>query len=185
MTDRLVGKGDWTTTRGRVLGGSSTFFAENGQTLSRRNDIATCGNCEGSFPILGTADTILDEGLPIVRHLDRVLCPCGQNRVLSGHPEFLIRDGKSESTRAMRGDSAPAALTETAPNNARFDEQIRASASSDSLEGYPYLIEMADGRVFSGRVESGGALPRVMTGESADEYTVYWGDDALEKSNQN
>ncbi|SAK94309.1 hypothetical protein AWB75_06794 [Caballeronia catudaia] len=174
MTDRLVGKGDWTTTRGRVLGGSSSFFAENGQTLSRRNDIATCGNCEGSFPILGTADTILDEGLPLVRHMDRVLCPCGQNRVISGHPEFLIRDGKAEEARASAGGGAPiAALAETAAENARFDEQLRATASSVSLDGYPYQIEMADGRMFSGRVKSGGALPRMMTGENADEYTVY------------
>jgi hypothetical protein len=39
--------------------------------------------------------------------------------------------------------------------------------------------------VFSGRVESGGALPRMMTGENADEYIVYWGEDALEKWNEN
>jgi uncharacterized Zn-binding protein involved in type VI secretion len=152
MTDRLVGKGDWTTTRGRVLGGSLSFFAANGQTLSRRNDIATCGNCEGSFSILGTADTILDEGLPLVRHLDRVLCPCGENRVLSGHPEFLISDGKNAGARASAGGGAPIkALAASTAGNARFDEQIRANASSISLEGYPYLIEMADGRVFSWR----------------------------------
>lgn len=76
-------------------------------------------------------------------------------------------------------------LAESTRGNARFDEQIRASASSVSLEGYPYLIEMADGRMFSGCVESGGALPRMMTGDNASEYTVYWGDDALENSNEN
>jgi len=39
--------------------------------------------------------------------------------------------------------------------------------------------------MFSGCVESGGALPRMMTGDNASEYTVYWGDDALENSNEN
>jgi uncharacterized Zn-binding protein involved in type VI secretion len=186
MIDRLVAKGDWTTTRGRVVGGSSTFFAENGQTFARRNDLATCGNCEGGFPILGTADTMLDEGLPLVKNLDWVLCPCKQNRVLAGNSDVLIMEGKSEGTRATMSGSVPiAALAASATDNERFDEQIRASASNASLVGYPYLIEMADGRMFSGHVEAGGILPRMMTGENVDEYTVYWGDEALEKSNEN
>jgi uncharacterized Zn-binding protein involved in type VI secretion len=152
MTDKLVGKGDWTTTRGRVLGGSSSFFVENGQTLSRRNDIATSGNCEGGFPILGTADTMLDEGLPLVRHLDRVLCPCGQNRVLSGHPEFSIRDGKGDGTRTSTDGGAPVA----APPTRAVSEGKHTSwfYMQDSVTGKPLRNQNYVARV-SGVEQSG------------------------------
>ncbi|SAL29771.1 bacteriophage gp29 protein [Caballeronia cordobensis] len=158
MTDRLVGKGDWTTTRGRVLGGSSTFFAENGQTLSRRNDIATCGDCEGSFPILGTAETILDEGLPLVRHMDRVLCPCGQNRVLSGHPDFLIRDGKGEGTRASTGGGAPiAAPTKHAGSEVKHTSwfYVQDSVTGEPLRNQRYVARVAGVEQF-GKTDANG-----------------------------
>jgi hypothetical protein len=149
------------------------FFSGNGQTLSRRNDIATCGNCEGAFPIYGTADTILDEGLPLVRHLDRVLCPCNENRILSGHPEFLIREGGDSNRTHVIAERA-------VPASNQLDEQVHATGIA---ERYPYFIETADGRTFSGRIDTSGALPRVLTGESAGQFTVYWGDDALSRSN--
>jgi uncharacterized protein (DUF2345 family) len=59
-----------------------------------------------------------------------------------------------------------------------FDEQVRAAAPSVALDGYPYFIEIADGRTFGGRVDASGKLPRIVTDE-ADEYTVHWGDEAL------
>lgn len=44
----------------------------------------------------------------------------------------------------------------------------------------PYYVETMDGRTFSGCAGLDGVLPRIDTyGE--DEYTVYWGDDALAK----
>ncbi|MCX4144811.1 MULTISPECIES: PAAR domain-containing protein [Paraburkholderia] len=58
-----------------------------------------------------------------------------------------------------------------------YDEQVEARRGA-RIEGYPYFIETEDGRVFSGRLESGCRLPRVYTAVS-DNYTVYWGDDAL------
>ncbi|MFC0696849.1 hypothetical protein [Paraburkholderia humisilvae] len=75
-------------------------------------------------------------------------------------------------------------MDEAAADNTPFNEQIRATTPTASLDGYPYFIEMADGRVFSGRVESGGALPRMVTGDNADEYTVYWGGAALIKTSE-
>jgi len=47
-----------------------------------------------------------------------------------------------------------------------------------ALDFYPYLIETADGRAFSGRVTKGGDLPRVATRNETD-YHIYWGDEAL------
>ncbi len=60
-----------------------------------------------------------------------------------------------------------------------FDEQVRATERGAS-EGYPYFIETSDGQTFSGRLDESGHLPRVYT-YSADDYTVYWGDEALAK----
>ena len=45
-------------------------------------------------------------------------------------------------------------------------------------QDYPYLIEMNNGRTFAGRINSHGQLPRICT-ETADSYTIYWGEDAL------
>lgn len=171
MTDRLVGKGDWTTTRGRVLGGSSSFFAENGQTLSRRNDIATCGNCEGGFPILGTADTILDEGLPLVRHMDRVLCPCGQNRVLSGHPEFLIRDGKGEATRTETSAETSAAVVEAANVNSSEGQHTSWFYVQDSVTGEPLrnrdFVAHVAGAKQSGKTDADGYARIAINGQQS------------------
>ncbi|WP_089161234.1 hypothetical protein [Caballeronia sordidicola] len=62
-----------------------------------------------------------------------------------------------------------------------FDEQVRAAASI-ALDGYPFLIEMVDGRTFAGRVDASGKLPRVT--DDADEYIVYWGDQALARQDE-
>lgn len=60
-----------------------------------------------------------------------------------------------------------------------FGEQVRATERGAS-EGYPYFIETSDGQTFSGRLDESGHLPRVYT-YNADDYTVYWGDEALAK----
>jgi hypothetical protein len=174
MTDKLVGKGDWTTTRGRVLGGSSSFFAESGQTLSRRNDIATCGNCEGAFPILGTADTILDEGLPLVKHLDRVLCPCGENRVLSGHPELLIRDGKADGTRASTdgGNPTAAPLTQAGSKGKHTSWfYVQDSVTGEALRNQSFFARVA-GIKQSGKTDANGYAKIDTEAESAIDIHV-------------
>ncbi|WP_244438794.1 hypothetical protein [Paraburkholderia dilworthii] len=58
-----------------------------------------------------------------------------------------------------------------------YDEQVTAIGRG-SFEGYPYLIETADGQAFSGRLDRSARLPRVHT-HAASDYTVYWGDEAL------
>lgn len=60
----------------------------------------------------------------------------------------------------------------------QFDEQTHLAV--DAVPGWPYYIETKDGRVFSGRVDDSGKLPRIDTyGE--DTYTVLWGDEAFAK----
>ncbi|KXV05581.1 hypothetical protein CR51_12615 [Caballeronia megalochromosomata] len=107
-----------------------------------------------------------------------VLCPCNKNRLIVGsNPGVWLKGSRAVSTAATTTTAqqyvAPASANE------RFDEQVRAAGVCD---GYPYFIEMEDGRTVYGRIESGGALPRMMTGETANDYTVYWGDDALARA---
>lgn len=58
-----------------------------------------------------------------------------------------------------------------------YDERVQA-VGRGAFDGYPYLIETTDGRIVFGRLASDGQLPRVHT-DTADEYSVYWGDEAL------
>ncbi|WP_426117413.1 PAAR domain-containing protein [Massilia sp. PWRC2] len=71
-----------------------------------------------------------------------------------------------------------AAVKEPGTDEHQFDEQPKFVAPP--IDGVPYFVETMDGRTFSGRTEADGLLPRIGTyGE--DEYTVYWGDEALAK----
>lgn len=164
---RLALKEDHTTTGGRVLGGSADQYAEDGRPFALDGDGATCGNCKGVWPILGSARDWMDQGRSMVKDLDPVHCPCGKNRVFaSGNSPFDYETGgSSESVQP----STPKEI---------YDEQVEAHASRVPVEGYPYLIEQADGQTFCGRVDSSGRLPRIY-GDTADGYAVFWGDDAL------
>lgn len=48
------------------------------------------------------------------------------------------------------------------------------------IGGVPYHIEILDRRTFSGCAAADGLLPRIDS-LTEDEYTVYWGDEALTK----
>jgi uncharacterized Zn-binding protein involved in type VI secretion len=75
--------GDGTSTGGSIISSSATS-RDNGKQWALNGSHATCGQCKGSFPIYGTAHDTTDDGKAAVLHLDRVLCPCGENRVIAG-----------------------------------------------------------------------------------------------------
>ncbi|KVN34595.1 hypothetical protein WJ63_03465 [Burkholderia pyrrocinia] len=176
MFDRLVAKGALTTTGGRVVSGTSTQYDERGQTLARDGDRATCGNCKGVFSIHGSALAWLDDGKPMVKDGDWVICPCRQNRVIApGSSTFYYSEGGAKAATT----TSPASVSDSAQS---FDEQVRASGVGASA-GYPFHIEMPDGQTISGRLDDTGNLPRIYT-ESSDSYTVHWGDDALDKQTE-
>jgi uncharacterized Zn-binding protein involved in type VI secretion len=84
MRKALIVQGDPTTTRGVVIDGSAFGMTDNGRTFALFGDEATCGNCKGRFKIVGTATGRCYDGRAGVVEGDRVLCPCGKNRVLAG-----------------------------------------------------------------------------------------------------
>jgi hypothetical protein len=91
---RLALKEDLTSTGGRVLGGSSSWFAEDGRPFALAEDKATCGNCKGLWPIIGSARDCMEDGRAMVKDLDPVHCPCRQNFIYaSGNSPFLWSEG--------------------------------------------------------------------------------------------
>jgi hypothetical protein len=63
-----------------------------------------------------------------------------------------------------------------------YDEQPQLVAPP--IEGMPYYVETMDGRTFHGHLGADGLLPRIDT-LNEDEYSVYWGDEALAKMDGN
>ncbi|WP_322106968.1 PAAR domain-containing protein [Paraburkholderia sp. J41] len=168
MFDRLATDGDRTSTGGEVIGRSG-MYDERGHMYARKGNKATCGKCEGVWEIYGTADDWLDDGYPMVKDGDRVLCPCGQNFVFAwGGSNALFTEGQGEQEVSTSSQS----------RNSIYDEQAVARCVSTSLVGYPYVIQKSDGGTFSGRVDDSHRLPRIYT-ETADSYEIYWGDEAL------
>lgn len=85
----LVRHGDPTTTRGFVIAYSSTMH-DDGKKIALFGDTATCGNCKGAYPIYGTGEGVSEQGRVAVVHGDKVLCPCGKNRVIAGVTQAAI-----------------------------------------------------------------------------------------------
>lgn len=83
MRKAAVRHGDPTTTRGCVIAYSSTIF-DGGRQVALSGDEATCGTCKGAFKIFGTGDSMTEKTRSVVVEGDRVLCPCGKNRVIVG-----------------------------------------------------------------------------------------------------
>ncbi|MEM5449140.1 PAAR domain-containing protein [Paraburkholderia sp. BR14263] len=173
--------GDLTTTGGRVFACASPI-KDKGRSIAFDGSEASCGNCEGVFPVHGTGQKIFNAGRYAIVDDDRVLCPCGRNRVIVGGSPGVWLTVRSCKDRANQEDADP--IRDKPLRGAKiFDEQVRVWANSGVLDGYPYFIEMVDGQSFFGRVDSGGVLPRMSTGTSRDDYIVYWGEDALIKAN--
>jgi uncharacterized Zn-binding protein involved in type VI secretion len=171
----LVRHGDPTTTRGVVIAYSSTMH-DDGKKIALFGDTATCGNCKGAYPIYGTGAGVSEQGRVAVVHGDKVLCPCEKNRVIAGGDAGCHLERQRDFAATDTAAFGSAAIS--ASSNAIFDEQIRASATVATLDGYPYFIETREGQTYSGRINTDGTLPRIPT-EAISEYSVYWGDDAL------
>jgi uncharacterized Zn-binding protein involved in type VI secretion len=150
----------------------------------------------------GVTDT---HGRRIARVGDRVTCPKkghGTNEIVTGDPSFVM-DGKAVayhgcktacgatliSSQAVttidfggggsssnQGKPSSALLNLALASNLKFeyDEQVRLTATP----GMAWLIETNEGGTLSGVVNEDGLLPRLDT-YSEDEYTVYWGDEAV------
>ena len=152
MSDRLVADGDRTSTGGVVFGYSG-FFNEKGKAYARKENKATCGNCEGAWPIYGTACDWMDGGVPYVKDGDRVLCPCGKNIVFAaGSSNAFYSESDGEPSVA----SPPTALI--------YDQQYTLKSSDGKpCANLPYRVLIGSEVVASGVTDSQGMTQRIAT----------------------
>lgn len=102
---------------------------------------------------------------------DIVICKCER------HPRVMSVYARNVMYIDNGGESRSGAQSST-QSSGKFSEQVSARAPGVSLEGYPYLIETADGKTVCGRVDNSGRLPRIYT-DNAAICTIHWGDEAL------
>lgn len=155
MSDRLVADGDRTSTGGVVFA-YSDFLNEEGKAYARKENKATCGNCQGAWPIYGTASDWMDDGEPYVKDGDRVLCPCGKN--------FVFAAGSSNAFYSPSKGDARAA---PAPKSLTYDQQYTLRDSDGHpLANLRYRVRIGENVVASGVTDAEGRIQRVTTDEA-------------------
>jgi hypothetical protein len=170
-----------------VIDGLANCTIEGPDARHRRmtflGHMAWCDRCKSAGEIVAAAGCrdnrrMFDATLGRYQALggDKVLCKC------SSPPRIIPVYGRSwmviDDTGGVGNATAADSSRESFQEPGSFDEQVWSVATGTTLDGYPYFIETADGRTFNGRTEANGRLPRVVT-DSAGEYTVHWGDEAL------
>ncbi|OMG74307.1 PAAR domain-containing protein [Burkholderia ubonensis] len=159
MSRRAVRIGDPTTTGGIVISGSSNMFS-NSKTIAVDGDKATCGNCEGMFPIVGSAVRVISHGRCMALEGDAVLCPCGHNLLIAGSDcTFFYDDGDGGHNAA----NSFTALSTFAPASDIHDEQyvLRDADSGRPLANVRYRIRLSSGKIFTGVTDATGHTQRV------------------------
>lgn len=179
---RIAVVGDSLDTGGEILSYSGPVFSigDKGRQVALFGGAAWCETCRiqgwiakagGPRRIDFMGETAADE--------DIVICNCETppriNAKLAGDSWC---DDKAETMSASASARAVGGSVASDVTGA-YDEQVHATAQG-AIEGYPYFIETTDGRIFSGRVNDDGKLPRIHADTAAD-YSVYWGDEALAK----
>lgn len=153
----IVCMGDTTSHGGLVMEGFSDHLI-NGKQAAGFGHIVNCPQCKGNFPIIEGIETFITQNAKVA--LDGMQTACGAILIASQHSVLV---------------GAPA-------NTENYDEQAQAidQSTGQPIANYPFYIETSDGRTFSGYTYQDGRLPRVYT-NGADEYTIYWGGEALAK----
>ncbi|PAJ79407.1 PAAR domain-containing protein [Burkholderia ubonensis] len=164
MSRRAVRIGDPTTTGGIVISGSSNMFS-NSKTIAVDGDEATCGNCDGAFPIVGSAVRVISHGRCMALEGDAVLCPCGQNLLIAGSDCTFFYDDGDGGHNAANSFTALSAFVPVrrAPESGIHDEQyvLREVDSGRPLANVRYRIRLSSGKIFTGVTDATGHTQRV------------------------
>ncbi|WP_311771960.1 PAAR domain-containing protein [Burkholderia sp. Bp9031] len=166
MSRRAIRNGDATTTGGIVIAGTASIFVNN-KHIALDGDKATCGNCEGTFPIAGSATSVVGRGRAVAVEGDAVLCPCGQNHLVAGSDcTFFIGGGGGHCSANPFPRYSGLAPTRYAPASDIHDDQfvIRDVRTKQPLSNVRYWIKDRSGNVLaSGVSDRRGCTVRVRT----------------------
>nr|WP_175002724.1 PAAR domain-containing protein [Burkholderia lata] len=163
MSRRAIRNGDATTTGGIVIAGTASIFVNN-KHIALDGDKATCGNCEGMFPIAGSAVSVVGSGRAVAVEGDAVLCPCGQNLLVAGNDcTFFIGGGGGRVLAPPFTGYSAFAPRRDASESAIHDEQyvLREADSGRPLANVRYRIRLSSGKIFSGVTNATGHTQRV------------------------
>jgi uncharacterized Zn-binding protein involved in type VI secretion len=166
----VIRLGDSTDHGGEVISVSRTF-TDMGKPVACVGDMVQCPKCKGTFPIAQGDSNKTHMGLPMAFHGDKTTC--GATLISS----WGIK-GVSSVASGSAG-IAPAENRNTTPRS--FDEMVHLDHGLSN--GIPYYIETLEGTTFAGRADGSGHLPRIPSDISQD-YKVFWGDEALIKTDK-
>lgn len=159
-----VRNGDTTTTGGKAIALTAGLY-DNGKRLALDGEHATCGNCKGSWPIVGTGYRMSYQGTPVAIDDDEVLCPCGKNRLIAGQNAqcFVVKE-TGDAGAATTSDSI-----RTPPQTARYDEQFTLRDEAQRpLANVRYRIVVDGERLISGTTNAKGQTGRVVSSRAAN-----------------
>ncbi|WP_414448575.1 PAAR domain-containing protein [Burkholderia sp. 22PA0099] len=167
-------KGDKTTAGGTVMAGDSHDRIHD-QEQAYEHDPIWCPVCRSVGTLVCTGPRLSSTG-PDGREAalsdDLCVCQCEPSpRLLASQYVSYIdtRDAPQSGHRSRFRATA----------NIEYDEQV-CPAGNGVSKGYPFFIETPGGYTHFGRLDSEGNLPRIYSAY-ADDYVVFWGDEALER----
>jgi uncharacterized Zn-binding protein involved in type VI secretion len=166
----VVRFGDPTTTGGKVHA-MHDDMKDDGKAIALNGERATCRNCEGTWPIVGTGYTMRNDGRPVVFHGDKVLCPCDKNRVISLSEGCFYhrRPGEDESV-VNTGSSAS-----VDPQSGQYDQKFTLhDANGNVFRDTYYTIRLPSGSLAHGVTDHMGHTKRYAT-ERAQRLSIYLG----------
>jgi hypothetical protein len=140
MRKAAVRNGDPTTTGGRVIACESTIYDKNKERVALDGEKATCGNCKGAYRTVGTGKGIINRARSVVVDGDRVLCPCGKNRVMVGSNAGIFLETKVETEHtdsAIISAAAPSIIAGIAAIGDDEGDGKEYPAASANDEGRP------------------------------------------------
>ena len=159
----IVRFGDPTTTGGKVHATHGNM-RDDGKAIALSGERATCGNCQGTWPMVGTGYRMRNNGQPAVLHGDKVLCPCGKNRVISMSQRCFYHRTPGDEGRAAYTSFAASAAAQPS----LYDEQFTLFDVADRpLANVRYRIVIDGDREVLGTTDKNGQTQRVVTDGAA------------------
>lgn len=172
MRRSIVRHGDSTTTHGRVIAFDSSMFDE-GKRIALHGEHATCGNCNGTFKIIGSGIDFTENGRAAVLHGDRVLCPCGNNKVIAGSDAGCHVEEDGDSSRIDRASATSTVRTPSFATATYDDRFVLHDAHGHALAHAAYGIQRENGIFEYGETDDHGQTHLLAAIAFAERIKIY------------
>jgi hypothetical protein len=133
-------------------------MSNSGKRIDIRGDVATCGHCDGSWPIIATAEHMKDNGRSIALHGDWVACPCKKNRVVAIAENMRYGDQGNNAVKVTAIDAAHSSFQSSAETVKRKHTQyisVKDSSIGEPMRNQPFVVEV-QGEMQSERTDDEG-----------------------------